>query len=197
MVDRAREDIHIGDFVEMECFDDWKKLTNSESQAKYRLLGIAHDYIDSLTWIKKVVGFWPGLVIPDFVGVFLYKIVGVNESIPSFHWIIVGPKWPYPVWENGVDVNKERVKSYCGLPFAYIWAGDECKREPEHENLSPMHAIEGYCGILEDWMGSVGCLEADMTQYFPFDIPENFSAKDYAKCIEPKLERLKNLNLLE
>lgn len=136
-----------------------------------RLLPIAHDYTSSLAWMRKTFGFWHGITIGSLVGVFLYRIEPNNPDIPEYHCIVVGPKWPYPIWdEHRIDQNAIANSTYSGLPYAFIWAGDPPDFPDPDSSPNAACALDSYVGVIQDWIDAVKS-GADLNDVFPVDVP--------------------------
>lgn len=146
-------------------------------------LPISHEFFSSQTWHKKITGYWFGMSIADLCGVFLYEIEPRSDDTPSFHWSVVGTRWPYPVRdENGVDENEIENANYSGLPNAYIWTGAPDFDGPDAAP-TPLHALNSFCGVIMSWIEAIHD-EGDMSVEFPVDVPANKSALEYADDIE-------------
>lgn len=155
---------------------------------KGRFLPIAHEYSSRLNWTKRCLGFWPGLVVPNLVGVFLYRFAP-QPDVPEYHWFVVGHCWPYPVRdEDNVDTSFGERANYDGLPNAYIWTGApdfEC----EDASSTPLQALDSYVGVMRDWVKTVRGGKP-LHHAFPVDVPIGRSALNYAEIVDARLDRV-------
>jgi hypothetical protein len=177
-------------FTNVHDVQNWDSLTVEARKPLGVLLYAAHDFMGRLPWIQKCMGFWAGIVIPELVGVFLYKVVPRKPEIPEHHWIVVGPKWPYAeLDENRVDQNALRNQTYSGLPNAYIWAGHTPASGDPDDAPNPACALDSYVGVIGEWVKAVRS-GGDIANVFPVDVPSGKSAQEYANDIEPLLRRI-------
>lgn len=176
-------------FSGLEELKSWYTMGPEERFPRGKLLQAAHDYMGDLPWIQKCMGFWAGMVVPDLVGVFLYKIVPKKPDIPEYHWIIVGPKWPYPeIDENRVDQNEIKNRTYAGLPHAYIWSGHPDFADGD-DAPNPACALDSYVGVIGEWVKAVQS-DADLAKVFPVNVPSGKTALEYANDIAPLLKKI-------
>ncbi len=176
-------------FSGLDDLKSWYTMDAVERYPRGKLLQAAHDYIGELPWIQKCMGFWAGIVVPELIGVFLYKIVPKKPDIPEYHWIIVGPRWPYPdIDESRVDQNEFRNRTYARLPHAYIWTG--------HPDFAvgdgapnPAGALDSYVGLIGEWVKAVQS-DSDLAKLFPVNVPSGKTAHEYADDIAPLLKKI-------
>ncbi|TCD16655.1 hypothetical protein [Oricola cellulosilytica] len=170
-------------------FGFWEQMSAVERRPYGVLLQAAHRYLGTLKWFGDCTGFWLGLAEPDLVGVFLYRRKPV-DNIPEFHWIIAGPRWPFPVWSaDGSDEKESRNQHYSGLPAAYIWTGHPDFADPDSAQ-TPAAALESYTNVIQDWVDAVK-VGGDLSKVFPVDIPEGKAPREYAFDVEKLLDRIR------
>lgn len=178
-------------FDGIRSVEDWTSAPLITVEEK-RFLPIAHAYTSSLPWMKRRTGFWHGLSVRDLVAVFLYQIDPPSDDIPQFHWIVVGPLWPYPIRdESGVDQNEVNTLQYGGLPNAYIWTG-----YPEFSDgdsaSNPIQALEAYHGAISDWVDAVLAAD-DLSRVFPVAVPADKTSEQYARDVSRHLKMIEPL----
>jgi hypothetical protein len=177
-------------FTGISDFSDWDNLSLEQKAALSVLFRSSKIYVGHLSWVKECVECWKGILVPDLVGVFLYRIAPTRPTIPEYHWIVVGPVWPeFDQNNNTVDTNTING-TYSGLPNAYIWTGypdfDDDKSAP-----NPALALASYCSVLEDWIRAVRA-GGNPSKVFPVATPEAKTRVQYADETELLLVRIKN-----
>lgn len=175
-------------FTNLKAVKDWLESSNLSYTEKF-FLPIAHQYTSSLGWMNRRIGYWHGLTIDGLVGVFLYRIVPTRPDIPEYHWIVVGPKWPYPEYNKlGVDQSELVDKRYSGLPHAYIWTGHPDFSD-RNSAPNPACALDSYVGVIGEWVHAIKT-DGDLSEVFPVEVPSGKTALEYADDVHSLLEKI-------
>ena len=70
---------------------DIEKLTEiDEYQAILKLSDKAKEFLEDQSWCVKTIRTWYDIGIYDKVGVFLFQIEPLNETVDEFIWVIIG-----------------------------------------------------------------------------------------------------------
>jgi hypothetical protein len=175
-------------FTNVRLVTTWLENPNIQVSEK-QFLPIAHAYTSTLSWATKRTGYRHGVTVESLIGVFLYRVSPTRPDIPEYHWIIVGPRWPYPeVDENRIDQNEIRNRTYSGLPHAYIWTGYPDFSDPDRAP-NPACALDSYVGIICEWVKAVRN-NSDLSMVYPVDVPSGKTALEYANDIDPLLKQI-------
>lgn len=87
-----------------------------EIQAILNLYNEAKDYIEAFSWCISTKNCWydQDHGIYEKIGVFLFEIEPINDTVDDFIWVIVGDL-PYVYLDKGVTNGEEALKTYCEL----------------------------------------------------------------------------------
>lgn len=182
---------HPPGFDGLEDVSEWKSLPPDEARKRYHFLSIAHQYITKFWFAKRCLGYWTGLIVPDFLGAFLYEFEPIEPDIPRYCWVVAGSLWPYPLDETE-DQFSARKANYEGVPNAYIWAG--IPPDPEYPDLgpapNPLAALRSYCSEIRDWVQAVRDSE-NLDDVFPVEfLPIARTEMEYADIVSNHLKRI-------
>jgi len=166
---------------------EWSAQTENRNEERH-FLAIAHHFVSQMPWIKDVNGFWHGLTLPRLMAIFLYEITPVKPSVPNFHWICVGAKWPYPELGDS-PVSSTTNETSMHMPNVYIWTGHP-DFEGQDASINPTEALQSYCYVMKDWLDSVHAGNG-LDKCYPVEVPEETSLHCYANYLDSKLNYIK------
>jgi hypothetical protein len=117
-------------------FDQLREI--EESKATPLLFEEAKSFLESHKWCKHVLKGWhdENLSILDKLGVFLFEIEPINETIDQHVWVILGDI-PTVYLDASVKTAKEALEIYCDLMTE--WA-DNILQEKSLEECYPVEA---------------------------------------------------------
>jgi hypothetical protein len=91
-----------------------------------RMLNDAHQFMMERSWQKKILDFWCGIMEPNLVGAFLYKIVPARDDVPPYHWVVIGPEIPHAYISIEDALNPAcAIDSYASVMEDWILAVEE------------------------------------------------------------------------
>jgi len=87
-----------------------------ELKCVLKLQNEAQNYLENFEWCKSVKKSWydKDFSIYDKIGIFLFEIEPLNDTIDDFVWIIVGDL-PSVYLDKSVKTGKESLEIYCDL----------------------------------------------------------------------------------
>ena len=94
---------------------DIEKLTEiDEYKAILKLSDKAKEFLEDQSWCVKTIRTWYDIGIYDKVGVFLFQIEPLNETVDEFIWVIIGDL-PTVYLDQSVLTGQEALRTYCEL----------------------------------------------------------------------------------
>lgn len=95
-------------------FDSLKEI--EELTAILKLYNEAKEYLKGHKWCINIIKGWyePDFSIYEKIGVFLFEIEPMDETIDKFIWIIIGDL-PTMYLDEGVKTSREALELYCEL----------------------------------------------------------------------------------
>ncbi|MBC8053190.1 MAG: hypothetical protein H7Y13_09000 [Sphingobacteriaceae bacterium] len=109
----------------------------------------ASQYLESFEWYVKTIRSWHDKEhsIYEKVGVFLFEIQPINESIDDFIWVIVGDL-PSVYLDKSVKTGQEALEIYCDLMMDWVnnvkgrKSVSECYPVPVEPNTANAELLE-------------------------------------------------------
>ena len=95
-------------------FDGLKEI--GELTAILKLYNGAKEYLEGYKWCISVIKGWyeSNFSIHEKIGVFLFEIEPMGETVDKFIWIIIGDL-PTMYLDEGVKTSQEALELYCEL----------------------------------------------------------------------------------
>lgn len=96
----------------------------------------AEEYLKSFDWCLKIKKSWYDNEFSsyDIIGVFLFEIEPINETVDDFVWVIIGDL-PTVYLDKSVTSGKEALEIYCDLMEDWI---DNVKNGQSLEECFPV-----------------------------------------------------------
>jgi len=94
---------------------DIEKLTEiDEYKAILELSDKAKEFLEDQNWCVKTIRTWYDIGIYDKIGVFLFQIEPLNDTVDEFIWVITGDL-PTVYLDQSVLTGREALQTYCEL----------------------------------------------------------------------------------
>ena len=94
---------------------DIEKLTElDEYKAILELSDKAKEFLEDQSWCVKTIKTWYDIGIYDKIGVFLFQIEPLNDTVDEFIWVIIGDL-PTVYLDQSVLTGLEALETYCEL----------------------------------------------------------------------------------
>ncbi len=94
---------------------DLERLTEiDEYKAILELSDKATEFLEDQNWCVKTIRIWYDFGIYDKIGVFLFQIEPLNDTVDEFIWVIVGDL-PTVYLDQSVLTGQEALRTYCEL----------------------------------------------------------------------------------
>ena len=100
-------------------FDQMKKI--EELKSILNLYDVAKNYLEKYSWCKTIINGWydANLGIHDKIGIFLFEIEPIDETVDDFVWVINGDL-PTVYLDKSIETSNEALEVYCNLMSEWI-----------------------------------------------------------------------------